>query len=287
MKKFFLTIFVLCLLNINVYSQVIIGGGVTTHNAGEPTAPFFLNANTNYSSNRKDNSKLVGKGLYFPRVDLSSPGISFGADLGSYGTDPNFDDDPTNWYFTYLDGLVVYNTATSGKVNPAIGSTDGTLTQGFWYYDNKNPSGANNNAKLVSGTWRPLGSSSSNYVPMPSFNLPWSTTLHSSFSVDLFAVYRENLEKEGPHNESNATLDPTDGHATVVSNGSETEPLVHPFGAEITDATDLTYIITDYDMSVISNVQITEGGLLTYQTNVAGPPPPHAYVNIVVKKRNK
>jgi hypothetical protein len=45
--------------------------------------------------------------------------------------------------------MIVYNTATSGTAG--VGSTQGTLSPGFWYYENKS-------ATNTGGTWKPLGS---------------------------------------------------------------------------------------------------------------------------------
>ncbi len=52
-----------------------------------------------------------------------------------------------NNYPTRFDGMIVYNTATSGVAG--VGSTQGTLSPGFWYYENKT-------ASNTTGTWKPL-----------------------------------------------------------------------------------------------------------------------------------
>jgi hypothetical protein len=274
MKKSFLIMAVMSLLSLSAYSQVIIGGGVTTHNAGEPTAPFFLNANTNYSSDRKDNSKLVGKGLYFPRVDLSASGISFGADLGSYGTDLNFDDDPTNWYFTYLDGLVVYNTATGGTTPASgiIGSTEGTLKPGFWYYDNRTPVGADNNEKLKSGTWKQLGSGGSSWIYMPSFPLDVEyegASGSNTKTVNLTAEYRKQFFPLSP--------------AVSMIKGEAGEQDLDP---EIEDES-YRFFVIGYDTSVFDNVSLTTdayGVWLNY--TLLGDATDATFMNIIMVKNH-
>jgi hypothetical protein len=281
MKKFFL-ILVISVFSVSAYSQLTIGGAnVTLLGEGGVTSPFFISGNTNNVPARKNASILDGKGLYFPRVDLSLV-TGFGFTL------PGNDAPPTHPYATYLDGLVVYNIATTGKANVNIGNTEGTLTPGFWYYDNSTPTGATAAAKLASGTWRQLGSGSSgggSYLWMPSFNLPWNPTLGTTFSVDLYDIYMENLESvSSTHNTTPYTgsIDPTLGHKYIASDGSS---VVRPFGETPPARTDLIYIVTDYDENVINNVSITPNGILTYQTAVAGPPPIDAYVDIILKKK--
>jgi hypothetical protein len=88
------------------------------------------------SSNPTDNATLsTGKGLVFPRVDLST----FNLLGGSPTIVSNF---PTRF-----DGMIVYNTNNGGIA--ANGSTQGTLTPGFWFYENKS-------ATVIGGTWKPV-----------------------------------------------------------------------------------------------------------------------------------
>jgi hypothetical protein len=278
MKRYFITIVMACILSANTYSQVYIGGGTTSNMVGENESPYFVSANTNTIPSRRNQNLLNGKGLAFPRVDLSSSQVTFGITLPASIS-------AGNQYASYLDGLVVYNIATSGVANPSIGNTEGKLTPGFWYYDNNNPTGSTPNERLVSGTWRPLssGTSSSNYIWMPSFNLPWDVNAGTEFKIDLYAVYVDNLESTGGTH--NATLagggaDPTAGHKFISSDGST----IHPFGTTVPLRTELVYIVTDYDDNVITDVALSTDGILTYKTAVAGTPPPEAYVDIALKK---
>lgn len=99
-------------------------------------SPAFVDASSNVTANT---NQSWGKGLVFPRVDLST--FTLPAITGGYGRTNNFP--------TYLDGMIVYNTNTGGTAG--VGSTDGTLTPGYWYYENKSGS-------ETGGTWKALGS---------------------------------------------------------------------------------------------------------------------------------
>jgi len=94
----------------------------------------FLDASSWNEWNLTDN---IGKGLLYPRVDLTKFTFSYTSFIGIM----------TN-YPTRFDGFTVYNTATSGKA--AAGATQGTLSPGYWYYDNKT-------TNINGGTWKPVG----------------------------------------------------------------------------------------------------------------------------------
>lgn len=96
------------------------------------------------SSNTSNNSTVgTGKGLVFPRVDLST----FAFVSGTTGISNNF---PSRY-----DGMIVYNTKDGGAAN--AGLTSGVLAPGFWFYENKSSS-------LTGGTWKPLGSGAAGSV---------------------------------------------------------------------------------------------------------------------------
>ena len=114
MKKIFLTI-ILCGVFI-ANSQVRF---VSTSNTSVNSSAFI-----DASSQNTNNSSVgIGKGLVFPRVDLST----FSFVSGTTGILTNF---PTRY-----DGMIVYNTTDGGVAN--VGSTSGTLSPGFWFYENK------------------------------------------------------------------------------------------------------------------------------------------------------
>ena len=101
----------------------------------------FLDASSSSEYNGSDN---VGKGLIFPRVDLTAFTFSYTGMLSAIN------------YPTRFDGFVVYNTAESGVAQE--GDTEGTLTRGFWYYENRT-------TDITGGTWKPLGSGVASSTP--------------------------------------------------------------------------------------------------------------------------
>ncbi|WP_276833541.1 FISUMP domain-containing protein [Chryseobacterium cucumeris] len=134
MKKIFLSFLILCMsLHSIIIAQIRVVNNAT--NLSVTNSPAFIDASSNTTSN---NSSNVGKGLIFPRVDLSVmtsfPSVTAGI---------------PNSFPTRFDGMIVYNTAISGSAG--VGSTEGTLSPGFWYYENKSTS-------LNGGTWKLLGS---------------------------------------------------------------------------------------------------------------------------------
>ncbi|MDY3351024.1 hypothetical protein PG357_03380 [Riemerella anatipestifer] len=99
-----------------------------------PSQTPFLDASSSSSWNGTTN---IGKGLVFPRTDLTKLSTLVATPNGIGTSYPN-----------RLDGMIVYNTAT-GK--SAIGNVD--VTSGFYYYENKSNT-------LSGGTWKPLGGTS-------------------------------------------------------------------------------------------------------------------------------
>jgi uncharacterized protein (TIGR02145 family) len=121
------------MLSSSSYAQLRVSNFWSTSNTANASA--FLDASSNSSYNGTVN---LGKGLVFPRTDLSTFTFSPSVAIGT----------PAN-YPTRFDGMIVYNTAVSGVA--LQGATEGELTPGFWYYDNKS-------ATLLGGTWKQLGS---------------------------------------------------------------------------------------------------------------------------------
>ncbi|MCD9855155.1 tail fiber domain-containing protein [Epilithonimonas sp. JDS] len=118
----------------NVSGQVRIVNNAI--NLSTTNSPAFLDASSNTTVNLSNN---IGKGLIFPRVDLST--------LTSF---PSVIVGIPNSFPTRFDGMIVYNTANSGTAG--VGATLGTLTSGFWYYDNKSSTN-------TGGIWKSLTSS--------------------------------------------------------------------------------------------------------------------------------
>ena len=98
------------------YGQVRIVNSAININA--PNSSAFIDASSNSGNNITTN---IGKGLLYPRVNLTTFAGFSGAPVGI----------PTS-YPTYYDGMVVYNTATG---TAGIGGT--IVNPGFYYYTNK------------------------------------------------------------------------------------------------------------------------------------------------------
>lgn len=117
-------------LSVFSYGQFRIVNSISNSSASNSSA--FIDASSNFSLNNTTN---IGKGLIFPRTDLTAfTTIS-----------PNQGGISSNYPSRY-DGMVVYNTATGTS---AIGSV--SVTPGFYYYENPGnhtPAGNNNG-----GTW--------------------------------------------------------------------------------------------------------------------------------------
>jgi hypothetical protein len=120
---------VLLTVCINTYGQVRISNSI--NNMAAANSPAFIDASSNPTYNQSAN---IGKGLLYPRTDLAA----FTAFSGSPTGVPNS-------YPTLYDGLFVYNTKDGGVAG--VGSTEGTLCRGLWYYDNPT-------STITGGTWR-------------------------------------------------------------------------------------------------------------------------------------
>jgi hypothetical protein len=117
-------------------AQVRMANGNVIAAASNSSAFFDAGSTPTWNS-----STNVGKGMIFPRVQLSQfTSFSIAGTVIS------------NNYPTRFDGFIVYNTDESGVAG--VGSTQGTLSRGFWYYDN--PNGSGSGGSFTTGTWRPL-----------------------------------------------------------------------------------------------------------------------------------
>lgn len=133
MKKNIITVALLCCLyayktNAQVNTNRPVNNGITDENA-------FIDASTNFND-----SNSLGKGLIFPRTDLTT---------WEFKTDAL---DGIN-FPTAFDGMIVYNTATGSTLTGQGIVT--TVTPGFYYFSN--PTGSTD---ISTGTWMPLGSGS-------------------------------------------------------------------------------------------------------------------------------
>lgn len=124
-----------------------------TRNNAAANSSAFIDASSNLGNN---NNATRGKGILFPRTNLQNFNNFGGAPIGI-----------PNSYPTRYDGLIVYNTATSGEAG--VGNTEGTLSEGYWFYENKTNS-------TNGGTWKPLGSEGSPKIHVTE-NTPTETNL--------------------------------------------------------------------------------------------------------------
>jgi hypothetical protein len=118
------------------YSQIKINSNFGTGNINSNTS--FLDGSSSPSFNSSTNE---GKGLLFPRVDLTSLAAMTMAGSPSATNNPNS-----------FDGMLVYNT---GVGTSAIGSI--SVTAGFYYYENST-------ADIDGGTWQPMSAGDANTI---------------------------------------------------------------------------------------------------------------------------
>ena len=124
------------MFSLGVNAQVKQNNGNTLGTATNSSAALDMSSTPSWNS-----STNQGKGIIYPRVALST--FTSFSTSGAVGI-------PNN-YPTRFDGFLVYNTDTVGVAG--VGSTQGTLKSGYWYYDNKT-------TNINGGTWRPVSSSS-------------------------------------------------------------------------------------------------------------------------------
>ncbi|WP_292009030.1 hypothetical protein [Chryseobacterium sp.] len=127
------------------------------NNSVATNSSAFIDASSNSTTNATTN---IGKGLIFPRTDLTTFTSFSGTPTGIATSYPN-----------RFDGMVVYNTATSGVAG--VGATQGTLTAGYWYYDNKSTT-------VTGGTWKPVAAASSSAVNILTTETTTNTLINSA-----------------------------------------------------------------------------------------------------------
>ncbi|PWW25971.1 hypothetical protein [Chryseobacterium sp. AG844] len=132
MKNFKYFAVALIISSIGGTASAQIKGNQTFADGSIPASSAFLDASLTASVNNAS----LGKGLIFPRADITQLALANQGTLYNAGNNPN-----------RFDGMIVYNTATTGS--PATGTLSEPLFAGFWYYDNKT-------ASPTTGTWRPV-----------------------------------------------------------------------------------------------------------------------------------
>ncbi|WP_042721685.1 tail fiber domain-containing protein [Flavobacterium sp. B17] len=192
MNKKYINAFLLCSLvtiSVGVKAQVRIVNSTT--NSAIANSSSFIDASSNSILNSTTNE---GKGLLFPRTDLTLFTAFGGSPIGTPASFPY-----------YYDGLIVYNTATSGVAG--VGSTQGTLTAGYWYYDNKS-------GTINGGTWKLLSSGSTpiSYTGSTSVNLNGTSFERAALTGDVTASANSNSTTVTKiQNKSVSSTAPTNG----------------------------------------------------------------------------
>ena len=224
-NKFLITIplllvFTLCFAQVRVVN--------TPNNSGASNSSAFIDASSNVGMN---NNATRGKGILFPRTNLQIFNNFGGAPIGI-----------PNSYPTRYDGLIVYNTATSGEAG--VGNTEGTLSEGYWFYENKTNS-------TNGGTWKPLGSAGS-----PKFhvteNIPTETNL---VTVD------DSMEKVI------SITGTADGITTHMDLGTTVLPkdtVVNFRKAIICDSTGTQVLVATGSYDTATNKFVTGNGMMNY-----------------------
>ncbi|MFZ4928309.1 hypothetical protein [Chryseobacterium sp. Mn2064] len=142
------------------FAQIRTVNSDTVGNA--PNSSAFIDVTSNPAINGNPN---LGKGLLFPQTDLSLFTTFGGAPFGL----------PTN-YATYYDGMIVYNTKDGGKAG--VGTTQGELKPGFWYYENKSKN-------VNGGTWKQISSPTTNQLTLTGNSLISTVNGVASNSITL------------------------------------------------------------------------------------------------------
>lgn len=150
-------------LMVKVNGQVRIVNSI--NNSAAVNSSAFLDASSNSSIN---NSTNLGKGLLYPRTDLTTFANFGGSPIGIGSSYP-----------TRFDGLLVYNTGTGNTLASAADAIV-AVTPGFWYYDNKSTT-------LKGGTWKPIatpsGSSLSDILKEDTINKSTDGTFSSNSDI--------------------------------------------------------------------------------------------------------
>ena len=129
MKKIFIFLSV-SLVNTLAIAQV--RNNESPSNAAINNTTAFLDASSSPKWNGSNNN---GKGLVFPRTDLTTMTTLVAPLAGRPNSFP-----------TQLDGMIVYNTGTG---ETKTGAQKVKVTPGFYFYENKSTT-------LNGGTWKPL-----------------------------------------------------------------------------------------------------------------------------------
>ena len=224
--KTLILVFVTFFMVTYSFSQVRIVN--TTVNSRAQSSSAFIDASSNVGMN---NNATRGKGILFPRTNLQIFNNFGGAPIGI-----------PNSYPTRYDGLIVYNTATSGVAG--AGNTEGTLSEGYWFYENKTSS-------TNGGTWKPLGSAESPKIHITE-NTPTETNL-----VTLDTTVEKVISITGT----------ADGITTHMDLGTTVLPentVVNFRKAIICDSTGTQVLVATGSYDSATNKFVTGNGMMNY-----------------------
>lgn len=136
------------------YAQVLTNSNPSS---GAPTSLAFIDGSSSSTYNNVNNA---GKGIIYPRTDLTSITSLFDSgSLGSASYNPN-----------YYDGLVVFNTGIGAIPSNGMGSSTADVSPGFYYYRNTGNS-------WNTGVWTPIGGEASSPKIHITENTPTETNL--------------------------------------------------------------------------------------------------------------
>ncbi|MGL6126314.1 hypothetical protein BBI01_10950 [Chryseobacterium artocarpi] len=161
--KLYLTSIVLAITaSVNVtFAQLRANNAISTNIAGQSA---FLDASANGFSNGANN----GKGLAFPRTDLTV--FTFAT-----ATTSNFN------FPTAYDGMIVYNTKAGSTPTTGSGVGSQTVAPGFYYFSNPT-GGATNSYATSTGQWIAVGASPK--VTIGTNEVATNTLINVSAGVD-------------------------------------------------------------------------------------------------------
>lgn len=127
----------ICFANL---AQGQIKGNQPFNGSSIPASTAFIDASTTNSVNG-DN---LGKGLIFPRADLTKLTLANQGALYNPGNNPN-----------RFDGMIVYNTAVGTTPETGSGIGKQPVVEGFYYFSNAGSPG-----NLTGGKWIPIAGTS-------------------------------------------------------------------------------------------------------------------------------
>ena len=190
MKKlqYIAAVFVLSSLSNMAYGQIKGNQGFV--GSSIPSSSAFIDASTTSAVNNVN----FGKGMIYPRADLSALVLANQGTLHNAGNNPN-----------RFDGMIVYNTGTGNTPSTGSGIGNQPVVPGFYYFSNPGTT-----TSTSTGRWLPIGESSK-------VNITSAETLTNT-SIASAPIYA----RKGTFNASGSSTAPTfpSGAIVIPSTGS-------------------------------------------------------------------